>query len=177
MKLEMKAIKHFASGSEETYCYTAVVYLDGKPFADVGNDGQGGCDRVHPHDKTPLTRVQGAWNKKYKEIEDYFASLPNLDVGKYDYLPEGLTQSFELWCGLQVDKYLTTRDLKRHLKRAYLFTTKDGLMENRSLPLNNTPKVDLIKRQQIKRRYPEAVILNELPIEEALEIYIGATGG
>tara|TARA_Y100000593_G_scaffold24339_1_gene48505 strand:+ start:10242 stop:10775 length:534 start_codon:yes stop_codon:yes gene_type:complete len=177
MNLEMKAIKHFASGSEETYCYTAVVYLDGKPFADVSNDGHGGSDRVNHHDKSPLIKVKGAWNKKYKEIEEYFASLPNLDVGKYDYLPEGLTQSFELWCGLQVDKYLTTRDLKRHLKRAYLFTTNKGLRESRSLSLNDTPKVDLIKRQQIKSRYPEAVILNELPLEEAYEIYIGATGG
>ena len=194
MNLEMKAIKHFAwrklsvlvterrssyirTGSEETFCYTAVVYLDGKPFAYVSNDGHGGSDRVYQHDKSPLTRVQGAWDKKYKEIEEYFASLPNLDVGKYDYLPEGLPQSFELWCGLQVDKYLTTRDLKRHLKRAYLFTTNKGLRESRSFPLKDTPKVDLIRRQQIKSRYPEAVILNELPLEEALEIYIGATGG
>mgnify|MGYP003131728933 CR=1 FL=1 len=177
MNLEMKAIKYFASGSEETYCYTAVVYLDGKPFADVGNDGHGGSDRVNHHDKSPLIKVKGAWREKFQEIEEYFASLPKTDVGKYDWCPEGFDQKFEYWCADQVGKYLTIRDLKRHLKRAYLFTTKDGLRESRYHPLNDTPKVVRMKTQQIKRRYPEAVILNELPLEEALEIYIGATGG
>ena len=85
MNLEMKSIKHFASGSQETYCYTAVVYLDGKPFAHVSNDGHGGCDRVHHHEKSPYTKVEGesifTWNKKFQQIEEYFASLPKTDVG------------------------------------------------------------------------------------------------
>ena len=70
MNLEMKSIKHSNFASQETYCYQAVVYLDGKPFADVSNDGHGGCDYVHPHDKSPLIKVKGAWSKKFQEIED-----------------------------------------------------------------------------------------------------------
>ena len=50
-KLEMKAIKLAQWKSQETYCYEANVYLDGKPFAIVGNDGHGGCDYQHEHPK------------------------------------------------------------------------------------------------------------------------------
>ena len=51
MNLEMKAIKFSEWASEETYCYQANVYLDGKPFAMVSNDGHGGCDRDYSHNK------------------------------------------------------------------------------------------------------------------------------
>jgi hypothetical protein len=51
MKLEMKNIKHSEFASHETYCYEGSVYLDGKPFALVGNDGHGGCDRDYSHNK------------------------------------------------------------------------------------------------------------------------------
>ena len=44
MKLKLKNIKHSEFASQETNCYQAVVYLNGKPFADVSNDGHGGCD-------------------------------------------------------------------------------------------------------------------------------------
>jgi hypothetical protein len=46
MKLELKNIKYFASGSQETPCYTATVYVDGKKAIYVDNDGHGGCDRT-----------------------------------------------------------------------------------------------------------------------------------
>ena len=51
MKLEMKNIKHSEWASEETHCYQASLYVDGKPFAIVSNDGQGGSDRDYPHPK------------------------------------------------------------------------------------------------------------------------------
>ena len=49
MNLEMKNIKHSEFASEETYCYQGSVYLDGKPFALVKNDGRGGCDYQYSH--------------------------------------------------------------------------------------------------------------------------------
>jgi len=171
MNLEMKSIKHFASGSQETYCYTAVVYLDGKPFADVSNDGHGGCDYVHPHDKSPLTKVQGAWRKKYDEIEEYFKSLPNLDVGKYDYLPEGLSQSFELWCGEQVTNFLDKKELKRLMNRCVVAQIKrDGELKVYQW---NKPKgkPDWLLKEMIKKENSDATILNDLSEADALDIW------
>ncbi len=166
MNLEMKSIKHFASGSQETYCYTAVVYLDGKPFADVSNDGHGGSDYVHPHDKSPLTKVQGAWRKKFDEIEEYFASLPKTDVGKYEWSPEGFDQKFEYWCAEQVTNFLYKKDMKKDMRRHHLVKLEDGLYQWRH-------EVAVWK---IKRQHPEAIILNDLPEAEALAIFRAEVG-
>ena len=54
MKLELKSIQYSSFASQETSCYQAKLYVDGKPFATVGNEGCGGCDYQHSltkHDK------------------------------------------------------------------------------------------------------------------------------
>lgn len=43
-RVSLKSIKHFAAGSEETDCFVATLYLDGKKAGDVRNDGHGGCN-------------------------------------------------------------------------------------------------------------------------------------
>jgi len=47
--LEVKNITHYARGSEETPCYNATVYINGKKAIEVSNDGHGGCDRQHTY--------------------------------------------------------------------------------------------------------------------------------
>jgi hypothetical protein len=48
-KLELKNISHYARGSEETPCYNATVYINGKKAVEVSNDGHGGSDRQHTY--------------------------------------------------------------------------------------------------------------------------------
>ena len=48
-KLELKNISYYERGSEETPCYNATVYVNGKKAVEVSNDGRGGCDRQHPY--------------------------------------------------------------------------------------------------------------------------------
>ena len=99
MNLEMKAIKFSEWASEETYCYQANVYLDGKPFSLVSNDGHGGCDRDYSHNK-----FKGDYRATMKKVDDYFKSLPNTDP--CEHFPEGIEQTFEQWCHDQVCTYL-----------------------------------------------------------------------
>lgn len=47
MKIELKNVKLFLAGSEETICFTATLYVDGKKVGDASNDGRGGNNRVH----------------------------------------------------------------------------------------------------------------------------------
>ena len=175
MNLEMKSIKHFASGSEETYCYTAVVYLDGKPFAHVSNDGHGGSDRVHHHENSPfitkLTEGGVSWGKKFQEIDEYFASLPKQDVGKYDWCPEGFDQKFEYWCHEQVTNFLDKKELKRRLNRCVVARIKeDG--EFKVCEWNKPKgKPDWLLKDLIMQEFKEVTILNDLPEVDALEIW------
>lgn len=161
MNLEMKAIKFSEWGSEETYCYQANVYLDGKPFAMVSNDGRGGCDREYSHNK-----FKGDYRATMKKIDDYFKSLPNTDVGKYKNVPEGFEQTFERWCHDQVCTYLYRKDLKKALKKNKVVKRKndEGKMSLYDYGIN-------VLSDAIKHRWPEAVILNDLPEDEALAIW------
>lgn len=161
MNLEMKAIKFSEWGSEETYCYQANVYLDGKPLAMVSNDGRGGCDREYSHNK-----FKGDYRATMKKIDDYFKSLPNTDVGKYKNVPEGFEQTFERWCHDQVCTYLYRKDLKKALKKNKVVKRKndEGKMSLYDYGIN-------VLSDAIKHRWPEAIILNDLPEDEALAIW------
>ena len=44
MKIELKNIKLAQFASQETNCYQASIYVDGKKSGTVRNDGQGGAD-------------------------------------------------------------------------------------------------------------------------------------
>lgn len=62
--LSLKNLKFFEAGSEETPCFTADLYDNGKLVAHVSNDGHGGSNRVYP--------VGGIYNKdveQYMEID------------------------------------------------------------------------------------------------------------
>ena len=171
MNLEMKSIKHFASGSEETYCYTAVVYLDGKPFAHVSNNGHGGSDSVHHHEKSPLIKVKGAWNKKFQQIEEYFASLPKTDVGKYEWSPEGFDQKFEYWCADQVFKFLQKKDMKKEFNKYVIAKLKEDGEFRFAFFNKKKGQPDWILKEAIKNKYEEVTIVNDLPEADALELW------
>tara|TARA_R100001509_G_scaffold119892_1_gene74175 strand:- start:1917 stop:2426 length:510 start_codon:yes stop_codon:yes gene_type:complete len=169
MNLEMKNIQHSEFASEETYCYQGSVYLDGKPFALVKNDGHGGCDYQYSHNK--FKGEPKEYHEAMKKVNEYFKSLPKRDVGKYDWAPEGFDESFEGWCHEQVTNFLITRDVKRALKKNKVVYQKkdDGTMGLFDYNINANSII-------IKNKIPESVILNDLPIDEAVKIWRGYFG-
>lgn len=46
-KIELRKIRIIASHSEETTCFSADVWVDGKKVGSCMNDGQGGCNRYY----------------------------------------------------------------------------------------------------------------------------------
>ena len=150
MKLELKNIKHTEWASQETLCYEAALYVDGKPVALVSNDGHGGCDREYPHPKH-----KGDFRAAMAAVHAHFAALP-VDE-KY-----GMAQQLEYWCADTVNEYLTARDLKKALRKKFLFTLKDraGLYESKTRPSPTDNDV--------------ALLLNDAPFDDALAIYRGA---
>ena len=47
MKITVKNLKVAEFASEETLCFTATVYIDGKMAFTAKNDGHGGCNFYH----------------------------------------------------------------------------------------------------------------------------------
>ena len=152
MKLELKNIKHTAWASEETHCYQASLYVNGKPFATVSNDGHGGADRYCRHKCVYSGRSE--WCDPMHNIHAYFASLPKTDA--CDIFPDGIEQSLEMWCCDQVNDWLSARELKKKLKKSYVYHFADGagMFAHKLRPASTV-----------------AVVLNDLPFDEALAIW------
>jgi len=149
MKLELKNIKHSAWASEETHCYQASLYVNGKPVAIVSNDGHGGADRDYAHPKIePHT-----YRFVMTEVHAYFKSLPNIPS---EWCADGLPQKLEYWCAEQIDDWLSARELKKHLKKSYVYHFADGagMFAHKLRPASTV-----------------AVVLNDLPFDEALSIW------
>lgn len=117
INLELKNIKYIASMSEETHCYSADLYLDGRKVAEVSNHGHGGCDDV----RWLSMEASG-------KITAYFAAQPERDTGmELDGKPFMMRDDLETWCGEFMNDYLTTREYKRTLARKVV--TTDGKTE------------------------------------------------
>ena len=167
MKLELKNIKHTSWASEETHCYQASLYVNGKPLAIVSNDGHGGCDFDYAHPKfEPHTRYFGGLGGDYRsvmsEVHDYFASLPK--TKPCDLFPEGMEQTLEFWCADQVNDWLSARDLKRMMRTQILFQ-KEGEEEAGVFRTKYYPKVTDGTFCNGRR------ILNDMPFADALAIW------
>ncbi len=75
-EFELKKFKHLESRSEETNCFEAVLYVNGKKLADCGNAGQGGSTDVY---YLPESIKLG------KEVEDFLKTQPKIDLAGYNF--------------------------------------------------------------------------------------------
>ncbi|WP_418420199.1 hypothetical protein [Alistipes indistinctus] len=72
----LKGIKHFPAGSEETECFVAVLYVNGKKLADCSNEGHGGSTNVRFYPETV---------RLGREIEAFLATQPKIRPEGYDF--------------------------------------------------------------------------------------------
>ncbi len=107
--LEVKNISHYERGSEETPCYNATVYINGKKAIEVGNDGHGGMDKQSQYDGFEHGIVQQAnkWciNKFGKKSFTYQSD----DEEKECFYDIDLEQ----YCHDELYKWLDTKLLKK----------------------------------------------------------------
>jgi hypothetical protein len=158
-RITLKNIKYAAFASEETHCYSASVYFDGKRVGTVKNDGHGGADYQYPEDKD-------GWD----EMGKYIATLPEITTTFGGEAGFTLIQDLELICGDLVNDFLVTKDLKRALSKKVLFKKKgsDGVFETKGARNKATLEHWVT---QIAEREDTTEVLNLLPIDKALEIY------
>jgi hypothetical protein len=162
--IELKNIKVHLGLSEETHAYTAVVYVDGKKAVEVSNQGHGGGDRQLP--------VNG---HGVREINDWCkATMPkwSLSLAQAGGLVSATEDEFEtdleMWCHQQVNDHLTSRDLKRKMRSKALFVDGGKMWE---MGFKGSRKYEPRIADEVRRQYPDAIVLNELPIAKAFELY------
>jgi len=154
--LKLKAVKYFAAGSEETYCFQANLYEGNKKLANVGNSGHGGCNEVHAVDKAAQTRLDEIHNELKKVVawvhegEDIYGDLD--------------TKISEL-----MTDHLDVKYFKKFMKKVAIL--EDSKIYGLKLIDKKFQANTEAYTAQILKNYPDAVILNSLPTEEALKLF------
>ena len=156
-KIELKNFKHSDFASQETYCFEASVYIDGKKAGTVSNQGCGGCHSYHP-------------NTLYQILAKEAAKLPHHEWRLNDQVlsvaPDADTIISEL-----VTEALTAKDLKSGMRRRILFIGEDGTVYETQAMTAAALAVQLV-RKDLYEKLKTKTILNLLPFTEALSIYI-----
>jgi hypothetical protein len=163
MQLQLKNIKYNSSLSDETYAYSANLYLDGKKIGYVANRGHGGADEQ---------RIDDA--QIAKDIDAYFASLPkehtHLEMNGEPFMVQ---PDLESWCHDQITDYLTLKDIKKACARNVI-GFKDGeefrfsKIDNDTIDKVGNLTKPLTIRQYLERKHPGMKILNGLSDAEIL---------
>lgn len=166
MKLELKAIKYAAFASEETHCYSAKLFVDGKHVADVSNDGHGGADYTYWKDGAHVTEKQvDAWLKENRK--------------PYDPIGDGkcvIHCDVEIECGNLVNAFLTDREVNKAMRdmTKKVLTVDDTKVAGitdigyvNTFSWKGLKKVEQRHIESIRKDYPNRIILNCLPASEA----------
>ena len=178
--VELKSVKHNAQMSEETHSFSATVYLDGVKVGEVGNRGHGGEDEWN------APRPKGGWKsgEAAGKADRAMWSILHLAMWRFELFGEDHAASWDpdlmmrdsldgVVCD-RVNDFLTSRDLRGAMRRKWLFSKSgkagDSLYEcKRAKGQDAATMADVIRK-----RDPGAVLLNELPIAEALEFWRAA---
>jgi hypothetical protein len=163
MEITLKNIKHSGFASRETHCFQASIYVDGKRSGTVENSGYGGCNDEHWDDSSVMDAVY-----------DWVKTLPPVEV---EWGDGTMSQSFDTLIGELVNDWLTTKDIKREMRKG-LVVFDSGcekgsyrVFNHKMFKTNPQGMFDGLKR--LKHVEADAVCLNVLPIEEAVRVWKG----
>ena len=81
MEIEVKNVKIVEAFSEETFCFTASIRVDGKKVGEASNRGHGGNTDLMYKDGYPHK------SETHKAIKEYCETLPPMED---EYFPDGL---------------------------------------------------------------------------------------
>lgn len=172
MKITLKNVKHYESMSEETDCFEASLYVDGKKVGRVSNRGTGGSNDYHLDDFS-LEKKLDDWCKtnlpKWK-MSDTFS----------DGDDEENDTNLEIYIGELLESYLKTKELKKHLAKSVLVVddtcSKGEFFKWTFSKYKNRTKEEVINGvlgtfNKENSKYVNPIMLNTLSLEEALKIF------
>lgn len=94
MKVELKSIKVHKDMSEETTCFSADIFVDGRKAGYCKNNGRGGCTDYHSYP---------GFHSVLLKAQEQFCSMPDIVYPKDECMGEfTLKCTFENWIDLQI---------------------------------------------------------------------------
>jgi hypothetical protein len=162
-KLEVKNISHYARGSEETPCYNATVYINGKKAVEVSNDGHGGSDRQHTYPEINISLL---------DINKWCVEKFGQETWEYNGKTYSTDLDLEHYCHQELYNWLDRKELKKELKGKYIcFDEAKKEMFAFGKLKYKTENQDVVMKKMLKDRHPTSKCLNFLDFEEALNVW------
>jgi len=155
MKIELKALKYSDFASQETHCFHANIYIDGKKAGWAENNGHGGMTSIHPHQL--YTTIRQCTDKIPPRIVKYGDTEMSIDTSPDSYIDELVTLA------------LHEKDLKRAMKTRILFTRENQVFETKKLTAAELAAS--LDNAHLKEKLKADQVLNLLPVAEALKLY------
>jgi hypothetical protein len=151
-RYEIKKVEHLKGMSQETECFSLELYVDGKKFAHVGNTGHGGSHSVHPIPPFTWKDVQAVTEdmKKDKFLVNY----------EFEPFETAVDTIFSMW---QIAKTIKSSSKKKAV------LLDDGQVYTMGYK-NAPPDQNLFA--SVMKKYPNAVILNNMDIAEAAKLVV-----
>ncbi len=150
---ELKNVKYAEFASEETSCYEASLYMDGKKIAVVSNDGHGGCDMQHPVNGADIREINDLVKRTFPRWGTDLDTTGWADPGDGN----GFETDLEMVCADLLERWLTLRDLKRAMKRKVLYVENGKLMET---GFKHKGPITPAHLEYFTKHKPEAMMLN-----------------
>jgi hypothetical protein len=166
MKIELKNFKHAVFASEETLSLTASVYVDGTRMFTASNSGHGEENRIYP--------VEGMEVSDIRRVTDWIAGQK---VKLEDDME--IDDNLDFYISRLASREVARKHLKPMLKRhVVIFDPEDNLGGLKQFGSSFRP-TDMTDRHRdhLRKIYQGCLILNDLDIEQALDIYLAASGG
>lgn len=155
--ITLSNIKVHVGLSDETPAYTATILVDGVKFADVENNGTGGCDNYRPVSAAP--GQQAVLWEKVKELDARIAAT----YDKIEAHGLDLTMDLETLCHTLVWEHVDQRNFLSALSRKVLAVRPDG-----NVVYFKGKKTDALLAAV--RAKPGYQVLNDMPFEAAWAI-------
>lgn len=150
----LKNIKTLASLSEETHCYSADLWFDGKKIGTVSNDGHGGCDRFYG-DQAAYDQAN-AWCKTHLPTWDCNGTQEPTDL--------------EMHCCDLVNAHLRAKEIARLAAKVVKESAKKVLALDgeaiRTFTFQKATSIDARHIKAVQDKHPRLTILNGKSKEE-----------
>ena len=177
MKLELKNIKARDGHAYGVSAYTATLYVDGVRAFTVATEGAGDLGHEYGVGGTSVSAPR-PW-----DVDDWIkANLPKWSLnekqagGNQDAMKRVHDMTLDLWIAHEVRRHQYTKDFRKRARKYVMWIEKDddgikrvfatSLTEN-----DRAAKYDPVWAEIIEKEIPDAVVLNTLPLDEAVALY------
>lgn len=154
-RYEIKKVEHIKASSEETECFNLDLFVDGKKFANVGNDGHGGSHRTHPY---PPFNWQDINEVTEQMKVDTFLVPPEFDFEHFDTAVSTL-----------LSLHMTAKEITKGCKKKALYVIDGDLFQ---LGYQKGAAPDQRLFDHVKEKHPKAVLLNGMDITAAARLIL-----